>query len=422
MPRTQISRRELLRGSMGGIALVSAGSLMPAVFVRSVFSREARTVSAAEGRVIVILQVAGGNDGLNTVVPYNDGLYYDARASLAISPEDVLPLNDRIGLHPAMTGLNTLWQEGHLAVVEGVGYPNPSRSHFRSMEIWHTANAEGVSYEGWLGKYLDATGAENGNLWRAVNVGSSLAPSLASDAVYVPTVSNINAYQLRSDPRYPDDHENRMQAWTALYAEAASEPGYLPLVSATGLQAFDSAIQLGNVASRYEPAVEYPSGPLGEAMKLVAQLIDSELGTGICYVTTGGFDTHAQQPNLHAALLGGLSDAILAFDRDLAAHGKGQDVVLVTWSEFGCRVKENGSTGTDHGTAGPLFVVGDPVQGGVYGEPSSLAELDNGDLRFTTAFRSVYATLLEEWLSMPSADVLGASFPTLGIFAGPPAV
>ncbi len=421
MPKTQITRREFLRGSMGGIALVSVGSLMPTVFVRSVFSREARVVSAAQGRIIVILQVAGGNDGLNTVIPYSDGLYYDARTSLAIAPEDVLPLNDRIGLHPAMTGLNTQWDEGHLAVVEGVGYPNPNRSHFRSMEVWHTANPEGVSYEGWIGKYLDATGEENGSLWRAVNVGTSLAPSLAAGATYVPTVSSIDAYQLRSDPRYPADHENRMKAWTGLYAKAASEPGYLPLVSATGLQAFDSAIQLGNVASDYEPAVEYPNGTLGEGLKLVAQLIDSELGTGVCYVTTGGFDTHARQANQHAQLLGGLSDAIFAFNRDVSAHGHGQDVVLVTWSEFGRRVSENGSAGTDHGTAGPLLMIGDPVQGGVYGEPPDLADLDNGDLRFTTDFRSVYATLLEEWLVTPSADVLGASFPTLGIFAGLPA-
>ncbi|MFQ5472479.1 MAG: DUF1501 domain-containing protein [Dehalococcoidia bacterium] len=412
---SKISRRTFLKGGMGGVALISLGSVMPAVFVRAMFSPTS-SAYAAQGRVVVILQQAGGNDGLNTLVPYANPAYFDARGDLAVDPEEVLTLDERVGLHPAMTGMKTLWDEGRLAVVEGVGYPNPDRSHFRSMEIWHTANPEGVSYDGWLGKYLTATTEENNSLWRAMAVGSSLSPSFAGGP-YVPAVESVEAYQLKTDSRYPADHDNKLQAWTSLYAQAAAEPGYLPFVGATGTQAFESSVELQQITSSYDPAVEYPQGPLGEALALCAQMIDSDLGTGICYVTTGGFDTHAQQSNQHAQLLGGVSDAVLAFLQDIDAHGHGQEVVLMTWSEFGRRVKANASSGTDHGTAGPMFIAGGPVNGGLHGEPPSISALDdNGDLIFTTDFRSVYATVLEGWLETDSKDVLAGTFPTLPVF------
>lgn len=415
MLRSELNRREFLKR---GVALVSLGSVMPAVFVRAVFAEESRSSNAAikQGRVLVVLQMAGGNDGLNTVVPFADGRYYDARPGLYVSEETVLRLNDRIGLHPSMTAMKGLWDEGQLAIIEGVGYPNPDRSHFRSMEIWHTANPDGVSYDGWLGRFLDITAQANGSLWRALSVGSDLSPSLASKVSYVPTLSGIDAYRLQTDPRHPQDAGNRLTAWTSLYAQAAAEPGYMPLLSNTGIRAHESSLELQSLTATYTPAVEYPQNALATGLKLVAQIITSGLGTGICYVTTGGFDTHAQQGNEHAALLKTLSDAIGAFIADVAAHGRAKDVTLMVWSEFGRRVYENGSAGTDHGTAGPMFIVGSAIRGGTYGAPSSLADLDNGDLRFTTDFRSVYATILEEWLETPSKDVLGQKFPTLGLF------
>lgn len=411
----KVTRRTFLKGGFGGVAVISVGSVMPAVFVRAMFSPES-TAYAAQGRVLVVLQQAGGNDGLNTLIPYSEPAYYDARGELAIAQEQVLALNERVGLHPAMTGMKSLYDAGNLAVVEGVGYPNPDRSHFRSMEIWHTANPENVSYDGWLGKYLDATSEENNSLWRAMAVGSSVSPSLVGGPT-VPAVESVDAYELKTDPRYPADHDNKLNAWTSLYAQAAAQPGHMPFVSATGMQAYESSVQLQEVATAYEPAVTYPSGPLGEALTLCAQMIDSELGTGICYVTTGGFDTHAQQANQHSQLLAGVSDAVSAFLADVEAHGRAQDVALVTWSEFGRRVNSNASDGTDHGTAAPMFIAGAPVNGGLYGEPPSVSSLDeNGDLVFTTDFRSVYATLLEKWLETDSSDVLGGSFPVLPVF------
>jgi uncharacterized protein (DUF1501 family) len=369
------------------------------------------------GRVLVVLQLAGGNDGLNTVVPYSQGRYYDVRGTLGIPQEQVLTLNDRIGLHPSLAPLKSTWDSDRLAIVEGVGYPNPDRSHFRSMEIWHTANPEGVSYQGWLGRYLDVSANDDRNLWRAVSVGSGLTPSLISQASYVPTLQGIDTYKLQTDARYSADAQNKLNAWTALYAQAAAQPGYMPFISNTGTRAYQSALELQEIAADYKPAVEYPQTPLGNAMKLIAQLVTSRLGTGLAYVTLGGFDTHAQEATEHAELLTTLAEAMAAFSQDMEAQGQLGRVALMTWSEFGRRVNANNSLGTDHGTAAPLFILSGGVKGGTYGAPSSLTDLDdNGDLKFTTDFRSVYATVLEEWLGVASSDVLGRKYETLRIF------
>lgn len=418
-----MNRREMLSR---GVAFVVAGAAMPAVFVRAVYAADNNGSAAAttgKNRTLVVLQMAGGNDGLNTVVPYADPQYYKFRANgLSIADTSVLKLNTRVGLHPSMTGMKAIWDRGQLGVVEGVGYPNANLSHFRSMQIWHSAEPAKLKSTGWLGEYLDATYSESNTEWRAVNVGSNQLPvSLLASGSFVPSIDSISGYQIRTDSSNSRDHSNKMRAWSAMYAQAAVQPGLMAFMGSAGSATYTSALDLQKYAAGYVPKATYPRSALGNALKLVAEIVTSTLGTGIAYVTTGGFDTHAGQPTDHTRLLGELSAAVAAFYADIEAQGALNNTVLMTWSEFGRRVQVNGSTGTDHGTAGPMFVMGGPVKGGTYGAPASLTSLDrDGNMKFTTDFRQVYATILEDWLQADAKEVLGSTFNKLG-FIGPPA-
>ncbi len=446
-----IDRRTLIRR---GIAFVTAGGLaaaMPPAFLRVAVDEGSRPGKQLAGwpqdedaldaalpstgvtqpppasqRVFVIVQLAGGNDGLNTVIPYTDGAYFDARRDLALDPESLLHLDDRFALHPSLSGLQEVWDRGQLAIVQGVGYPDPNRSHFRSMDIWHTASMAEHSETGWLGRLLDATAHEGDSLWRATNVGVAAPRSLAANEAFVPSLGSVPSYVLSTDPRFPAEEDRRVQHWLQLYASQAAElatqaeyGGQLAFVSDTGLQAYDSTVALEAEAGDYIAAVDYPETPLAQALQTVAQLASSNLGTMICYVTTGGFDTHAGQANMQERLLQTLGDALLAFSNDLAGHALSEAVTTMVWTEFGRRVGENGSGGTDHGTAGPAFLLGGSVRGGsvrggFHGEPASVAALDgNGDLKFTTDFRSIYASVIERWFEADPADVLDGRYPTL---------
>ena len=417
-----MNRREMLSR---GVAFVVAGAAMPAVFVRAVYAADNNGSAAAstnKNRTLVVLQMAGGNDGLNTVVPFADPQYYKFRgAGLSIAEAATLKLNSRIGLHPAMSGLKTIWDRGQLGIVEGVGYPNANLSHFRSMQIWHSAEPAKLKNTGWLGGYLDATYSESNTEWRAVNVGSGQLPvSLLASGSFVPSIDSIAGYQIRTDANNPKDHSNKMRAWAAMYAQAAAQPGLMAFLGSAGTDTYKSSLDLQKYAAGYVPKATYPRTALGNALKLVAELVTSTLGTGIAYVSTGGFDTHAGQPTEHARLLGELSAALAAFYSDIEAQGALDSTVLMTWSEFGRRVQVNGSTGTDHGTAAPLFVMGGPVKGGTYGAPASLTSLDrDGNMKFTTDFRQVYATILEDWLQADSKEVLGSTFNKLAFIGAP---
>lgn len=427
-----VDRRTLIRR---GLAFVGVSAMMPPAFLRAVFddASPASTANALDPslfapprrRVLVVLQIAGGNDGLNTVVPYTDGAYYDARPELAIAPEVVLPLDDRTALHPGLAGVKTLYDRGDAAIVLGAGYPHPNRSHFASMDVWHTASTGGLSDTGWLGRLLDATRHEQDSLWRAANVGAAAPRSLMSHDSFVPSLSSVPAYVVQTDPRHPAEGDRRLTAWLQLYSHQAAAlatqaeyGGQLALVSETGLQAYQSTIELDAATSDYAPAVDYPDTPLARALQTAAELVSSEAGTGIVYVTTGGFDTHAAQAAQHAALLQTLGDAVLAFHDDLRAHGMSDDVTTLAWTEFGRRVRENGSDGTDHGTAGPLFLFGGAVRGGLHGEQPSVRNLDaNGDLEFSVDFRSVYASVISQLFDTDPSDVLDGRFEELPLFA-----
>ena len=424
-----IDRRSFIKR---GMAFVGVGAATPPAFLRAVFDDESRpltaasaAVSAAKRHVLVVLQLAGGNDGLNTVVPIGDRAYFEVRPDLALNAEATLPLAQGLALNPVMTGMKTLYDRGQMGVVLGVGYPDPNRSHFRSMDIWHSASMAEHSDTGWIGRLLDATKNEQDSLWRAANIGQEEAFSLRSKSSFVPSVGSVPDYVLQTDGAYPQQGPRRQQDFVQLYrrqAEAmatqAEYGGQLAFLSKTGIDAYQSTIDLRVAVGTYASKTVYPTTPLASAFKTAAQLITSNLATGVCYVTTGGFDTHSNQSNVQNGLLGGVSNALLAFYDDLTAQGLADQVTTVVWTEFGRRVKENGSRGTDHGTANPLFVVGGGVRAGLHGEQPSLSNTDsNGDLKFTTDFRSVYASVIAQRFNIDPTDVLGGSYPTLPLFA-----
>ena len=427
-----MNRRRFLKG---GLAIGALGAALPSTLVRTLYAApedfsasDALTSARAilpvppKHRTLVVVQLGGGNDGLNTLPPYEDGLYHDLRPGLSLGLEDgVIPLHDGVGLNPNLEPLMPYWRSGNMAVVQGVGYPEPNRSHFRSMEIWHTAVPETIAQDGWLGRYLDINSADTGNRWRAISVGSTQAEAFEGDS-FVPSMESADGYRLQMNA-HGLEAQHRLAAWQTLHERAGAGTGSLPLLSRTGLEAFESAEQLQGIAAQYTPSAEYPQGnPLAASLQTVAQVIDAGLGTSLAYVTASGFDTHARQDDDHPALLASVGSAIGAFMDDIAHHGHGDDVVVLVFSEFGRRVGVNGSDGTDHGTAGPVFLLGNPIAGGLYGEPPDLSGLQSGDLRYSTDFRSVYATVLEDWLETESPSILGEAFGTLPVLKPAPSI
>jgi uncharacterized protein (DUF1501 family) len=400
-----------------GLLVVSAGMIMPAIFSRGVASARAQSIDgshiaqAASDRTLIVVQMAGGNDGLSTVIPFSDPLYHQMRPTLSIPDAKVLPLDTRLGLHPNLAPLKGLWDAGHMAIIEGVGYPDQSLSHFQAMDIWQTLDLSGNGSQGWLGKLVSGWVDQDGHPFKAMDIGVQTAQALSSISASVPTLSTVNTYRLYPDPADTDKGNARMQALMNLYNSYPKTSPYAALLDTTALNANEGSRQLHDADAQYQAAVTYPTGPFAAGLKVLAEAIVQGLGLRVGYVTLGGFDTHANQQATHDTLMKTLADGVSAFYTDLSKHGKADNVVVMTWSEFGRRVEENGSQGTDHGTAAPLFVVGNPVNRGVFGEPPSLSSLDtNGNMKYTTDFRSVYATVLDRWLGASSQDVLGGSF------------
>src|SRR5438477_8378347 len=410
----KLSRRAMIKD---GLLVVSAGMVMPAVFSRGVASANALSVEgshvarAAGDRTLIVVQMAGGNDGLNTVIPLTDSLYPKMRPTLAIPNTQALSLDGRLGLHPNLAPLKNLWDQGHLAIVEGVGYPNQSLSHFQAMDIWQTLDLNGTGSEGWLGKLVSGWVDKDGHPFKVLDVGVQTAQALSSISSPVPTLASVNAYRVYPDPADTDNGNARLQALMKLYNTYPKSSPYAALLDTTALNAREGSRELHDADANYKPAATYPAGPFAAGLKVLAEAIVQGLGLRVGYVTLGGFDTHANQQQTHDLLMKTLADGLSAFYTDLAHHGKADSVVVMTWSEFGRRVEENGSLGTDHGTAAPMFVLGNAVNKGIFGEPPSLSSLDeNGNLKYSTDFRSVYATVLDRWLGASSKDVLGGSF------------
>jgi uncharacterized protein (DUF1501 family) len=432
------TRREFLRGTvLGGALSWTLPTFLANTFAALQAEAADKATQAATGRdatILVVLQMAGGNDGINTVVPYANDYYHRARPRIGLEESRVLKLNDEVGLHPNLTGFKALYDAGQLSIVQGVGYPNPNRSHFRSTEIWQTASdADKVERYGWLGRYFDnaCAGAEP-------TIGVSIGPQAPQAfAARQPTgVSLQNPQNYRFIPpgrpgseemtsadetfrelnQSPEAMTENSGGTISAIAGAPQRTGsVLDFLERTALDAQVSSDTIRDIVRRAEDHATYPASQLGNSLKLVATLIGGGLPTRIFYVSQGGYDTHTNQLNTQERLLKELGDSVQAFVQDLKAQGNLSRVLVMTFSEFGRRVAENANSGTDHGAAAPMFIIGDKVKAGLRGEYPGLAPADlfQGDLRFKVDFRSVYATVLERWLKTKSEPVLGRNFPLL---------
>jgi uncharacterized protein (DUF1501 family) len=408
------SRRRFLQTSLASSTLVAMG----ATTVPEFLGRSARAAGAGRSneRILVVVQLLGGNDGLNTVVPHGIDGYNRGRRTLRIASSQVHKVTAEIGLHPAMGGMSKLLEKGKLAIVQGAGYPNPDRSHFRSMEIWESAR---LDYDakaletGWLGRAIDLKGQKPGEDPPAMNVGGRTMPqALRSLKTGVPALESLESYKLKLTGTEPERQAERSALNEVAAAERKMDDPLLGFIRQTTLSAYESSSRLEQVASK-AGGPKYPNFGLANRLELVAKMIKAGFGTRIFYTSLDGFDTHANQLGTHAALLTELSDSIAAFHDDLSAAGQADRVVLLTFSEFGRRVQENASLGTDHGAAAPVFLVGPVAKPGLIGAHPSFDDLDDGDLKYHTDFRRIYASLLSDWLDCPPQPVVGAGFSPL---------
>lgn len=400
-------RREFLKVSAAGSSLVAFDGLLPNFLGRTAAQAPRSERPGARDTILVVVQLTGGNDGLNTVVPYNDTDY--ARLRPTLKQTNTLRIDDRVGFHSAMTSLHSLVQDNAVCIIQGVGYPNPSQSHFRSMDVWQAASTAPDLNEGWIGKALRHIPAAAS--FHLANQNEAAPLALTGAPARVPSIGTLDDFQLRQEALGANDRRQQRQLLEAVARPIDGQPpGLLDFVRHTAVETYASSRRLQEIGRNYQPRNAYPASALGNHLKLAAQLIDAGLGARLFYVTIDGFDTHAGQLGSHANLLRTVSDAINAFYRDLAARGHGERVLIMTFSEFGRRAAENGSAGTDHGSGAPMILVGARVKSGVIGAHPSLTALEDGNLRHHNDFRQVYATILDQWLGVPSRQVLGQVF------------
>jgi uncharacterized protein (DUF1501 family) len=437
------TRRQFLRTTVLGSAL---SWTVPAFLANTFSALQSQAADSAtqiatgkDGTILVVLQMAGGNDGINTVVPYSSDYYHKARPRIGLSADKVLKLTDQVGFHPAMTGFKSLYDSGNLSVVQGVGYPNPNRSHFRSTEIWQTAtDSDKFDKYGWIGRYFD-NDCGGCDPTVGVAVEDQLPQSFFSKSLKGVCMTNPQNYRFM-----PGDHPrpgqmdmvessyeklNDITITTAADENSGGSIGMLTgakpmtggravdFIERTALDAQVSSDEIRKIAAQVQNQAQYPASQLGSSLKLVAKLIGGGLPTRIYYVSQGGYDTHVNQVATQQRLLGDLGDSVKAFVDDLKAQGNMQRVLVMTFSEFGRRVSENANGGTDHGAAAPIFIVGNKVSAGLHGAYPSLApeDLYEGDIKYNVDFRSVYAGVLEGWLKTPSAPILGRQFTPSGL-------
>ena len=365
---------------------------------------------------LIVIQLSGGNDYLNTVVPYGDGRYYDSRPKVHIPQDKVIPLNDQLGFNPSMGPMKNLWDEGKVAVINGIGYENPNRSHFRSMDIWHTAEPDAIGTEGWLGRAVREMDPQGENVLTAVNFGRGLPRALGCPGVSVASVGDLETYGL-----FPDieDEELRMftlEAFARMYGNVAGRDPVMSLLSKTGQDAYVGADILRTAPEQYSSSVEYRSDSLSQNVKSIAQVFLANLGTKVYYTQHGSFDTHSGELPTHAQLWDDVAGAVGSLMDDLKEHGREDDAAVLIFSEFGRRIRDNG-TGSDHGSGGVAFLIGGSVNGGLYGEYPSLAEAEqlNGDLRSNNDFRSTYSEILDKWFGLDPDPIVNGQFEQLDL-------
>ena len=368
--------------------------------------------------VLVVLQMTGGNDFMNTLVPYTSGLYYDSRQTVRITADRVLELNDQLGFHPAAAPLKDMFDAGDVAIVQGIGYENSNRSHFRAMDIMHTAEPNAIATEGWLAKAIRQLDPEGKDVLTGVSFGRGLPRAMAAPGVRVTSVGDLDTYGLMTSVDIKEDRAEAMDIFKRFYTPAIGSGATMSYLQQTGDDVLTGIDQLQTVPGRYKSTVEYADNSIAKSLRDVARTHIAGLGTRIFYVQHGGYDHHAVEMPAHEKLLGELSGALRDFMDDLREHDSAEEVVVYAFTEFGRRVQDNGS-GTDHGSGGGAFIIGDRVEGGLYSEYPSLdpKTFANGeDLEHTFDFRGVYATLLEQWMSIDSIDIVRGKYEQLQPF------
>jgi len=404
---TLFSRRDVMK--TGGV--IAVGLTAPrwlAAITESDLMRQAKGQKASGNTVLVVCQLSGGNDGLNTVVPYSTKEYYTLRPNLGIAENKVLKINEQVGLHPALAGLHELYKAGKVAIVQNVGYPKPNRSHFKSMDIWQSASPDNKFINGWIGRHFDSLMA-GGPLNPVLGLGLSTEKprALMAEKASIPCFASLADIQnMVGDP----DMEKMLRE----IQNGSSNPN-AKVVQDANKAAFDAMATLRDKLGQFEPKQKYGEDNFGKGFSQIAKLVATSPQTRVIYFSAGGFDTHARQAETHEKLLGGLSNALQAFQQEMEAIQMADRVVVLVFSEFGRRSYENASGGTDHGAAAPMFLVGKKVKGGMYGKMPNLSDLQDGDLKFEIDFRQVYATALDNWMGGDSDVVLGGQFNPLNI-------
>lgn len=369
--------------------------------------------------VVVVLQLTGGNDYFNSVIPYTDSNYYDNRRSaLQIAQDDVLRLDDKLGLHPTMGPLQEIYQQGHMAIIHGVGYQNSPRSHFRSMDIWHTCEPDIVGTEGWVGRTIRDLDPRGENPVTGVNIGQALPRALVVPGVSVASVADLSTYGLLTNIEEEARRTKILERFSNMYGQAIGTGAVKEYLGRTGLDAMKGADILKEGLSRYSSSIEYASDAIAKSLRDVAMIHTADVGTRVFYTQHGSFDTHASQPAVFDKLWTEVSNAISDFWADLREHDADDNVLMFLFSEFGRRVRDNGS-GTDHGAAGACFAIGPSVAGGMHSEyPQTRSEaLEQGDLVPNLDFRGVYSTILEDWLGLDAVPIVNGHFEKPGFVA-----
>lgn len=414
-----LTRREFIKKSA---ATITVGALLPRFGIRGLAQTNPNR------HIFVVLQCNGGNDGLNTVIPFTNPRYQALRPTLAFKEGDLKDSQQRstiisndFALHPSLGGIKELYDAGRVAVVLGVGYPDPNQSHFTSMDIWHTGNLDEGRGKGWLGKYADiAFGNANG--LTALSSTFSLPKSLTANQAVIPSIpfQRFSTYDIEVDPAFAAERESRVNLLMANQSRNFPQSEALSAVARNGFGAIEKVSKIKTARESYSSQVVYPEdNQFAQGLKVLAQVATTASESVLLYASIGDFDHHAQQANAHAGVLGQFSEGVKLFYEDIAAHGLADNLVMMQWSEFGRRPFENGSRGTDHGAASMMFLIGNPVRGGIYGEHPSLEEADiddEGNLKHTVDFRAVYATVLDRWLTVDSRQILGEQFENIGFF------
>ncbi len=422
-----------------GLTMLAVGATVPTFLDQTVMAMAnpldtplTQRPSGKDGKILVVVQLAGGNDGLNTVIPYGDDAYQKARRTLAMGGGAVLKLNDYLGLHPNLAPLKKIFDNGKMSIIQGVGYPNPNRSHFRSTDIWTSGYPEKeVVTSGWIGRYFDnaCPGCEP---HVGVSIGESMPLAMQGERVTPVSFEQADAY------RYTGPDAERYEKLNLREQKPATQPvavahklvrplgkkakpeagSPLDFLHRTAMDAQLSSDDIIAMTKQHKPGGDYPGNKFGQGLKSVAAMIAGGLPTRVYYVTLGGFDTHQNQKGRHENLLTQLAQGVGAFWSDIEKQGNDQRVMVMTFSEFGRRVEQNASGGTDHGAAAPMFLIGGGAKEGVFGRHPSLTDLDQGDLKHTVDFRNVYATVLQEWLDTPSKPILGQQFKPMSLLKG----